>query len=371
MSRLLSLPALMAALAPRGITHPAQLHPSVFRVQNAQARQFDNGSAEHARVMNAWTVGNPAVAGMGFTVSVYEQIVARSYDVLYPEIEYTKFLPAGSIDTSINPGAKIASARVRDWRGKGAFRAVVGKDIPTVGVAMGKISVPLEAGGISAHADLEDIRAVAAGFEGMNLLTDLGAAMRLAYERHREYVFFFGFSPLGFDGYLNSAQVSQTTAGTKAAGGTTWAVATPAEIVKDVTTAIATIITQTRNIFRPNRIVLPLAQWLQLTSMNIGGTSGSLQNESVLSYLERILTRTVGGPIEIVPLRYLSDVGVGGTARMIVELANDQTLYMPDAVPFNMLPPQDDQFSTYLYGDYKFGGLLRPQPRAALYMDGI
>lgn len=371
MSRLLSLAPLMAAMAARGVVHPAQLSRDVFRVQNAQTHQFDNGATEHARVMNAWTPGNPAVAGMGFNVSIYEQIVARSYDVLYPEIEYTKFLPPGALDTSVNPGAKIASARVRDWRGKGAFRAVVGKDIPTVSLAASKISVPLEAGGISANADLEDVRAVAMGFEGMNLLTDLGAAMRMAYERHREYVFFFGFSPLGFDGYLNSAQVSQTTAGTKAAGGTTWAVATPAEIVKDLTTAISTIITQTRNIFKPNRIVLPLAQWLQISAMNIGGTSGSLQNESVLSYLARTLTAMTGAPIEIVPLRYLNDVGVGGTARMIVETANDQTLYMPDAVPFNMLPPQDDQFSTYLYADYKFGGLLRPQPRAALYMDGI
>lgn len=370
MSRLLSLSALMASVAARGVSHPAQLAASVFHVQNAQ-HEFQNGEAERQRVINSWATGNPAIAGMGFNVSIYEQIVARSFDVQYPDIEYTKFLPRGALDTSVNPGAKIASARIRDWRGKGAFRAVVGKDIPTVSVAASKISVPLEAGGISAFADLEDVRAVAMGFEGMNLLTDLGAAMRKAYELHREWVFFFGFSALGMDGYLNSAQVSQTTAGTKAAGGTTWAVATPAEIIKDISTAVSTIITQTRNVYKPNRIVLPLAQWLQISLMNIGGTNGSLQNETVLSYLTRTLPAMTGAPIEIVPLRFLNDVGVGGTARMIVELANDQTMYMPDAVPFNMLPPQDDQFSTFLYADYKFGGLLRPQPRSALYMDGI
>ncbi len=358
MSRLIQLDALMRDA---GIAHPGQLPRGMFADSN-----------QHARVMNAWTPGNPSIGGMGFTVSVFEQISARAFDVLYPEILYTQWIPAGAVDTAISPGAKIASVRVRDWRGKGAFRAAMGKDIPTVGIAMNKISVPLEAGGVSAYADLDDIRSVAAGFEGMNLLTEKGAAMRLAYERHREFTFFYGFTPLGFDGYLNSAQVPQTTAGTKAAGGTTWAVATPAEMVADVVNAITTIVTQSKGIHFPNRIGLPLAQYMKLAATNIGGTSGSLQNESVLSYLLRTLPAVNGGvPIEIKPLRYLNDVGVGGTARMIVETVNNDTFYIPDAVPFNMLPPQDHAYATHLYADYKFGGLLRPYPRSALYVDGI
>lgn len=356
-TRLQSLALLMRDA---GLGHPGQIPAGLFADRNA-----------HVQVMNAFTTGNPAISGMGFSVNIYEQVVARAFDVVYPEIEYTKFIPAGAIDTSVSPGAISAVARVRDWRGKGAFRAVVGKDIPTVGVSAGRISVPLEAGGVSANADLEDVRRVAFGFEGMSLLTDLGAAMRKAYELHREVTFFYGFTPLGFDGYLNSPQVAATTAGTKAAGGTGWANATPAEIVLDFTTSASTIITQSRGIYKPNRFVLPLAQYLRLTTLNIGGTNGSLANESVLSYLTRILPAMTGGPVEIVPLRYLNDVGVGGTARMIVETVRDDTFYMPDAVPFNMLPPQDVQYATHLFADYKFGALLRPYPRSALYMDGI
>lgn len=359
MSRLTQLAALMAAF-PGEASHPAKFAKGILNADTS------------TKVMNAYTVGNPAgIAGAGFTVDIYEQISSRAYDVKYPEILWTKFIPAACIDSSISPGARFASARVNDWRGKGAFRAAVGKDIPTVDVSMGKITVPMEAGGVSAHVDIDELRSVAFGFEGMNLLTAKGSAMRLAYERHREQITFYGYSALGFNGYIATPNVPTTTAGTKAATGTTWAVATPAEIVKDVVTAFTTVVTNTNDVFRPNRVVLPLAQWLQIGGMNIGGTAGSLQNESVLSYLKRTLPEIAGQEVEIVALRYLSGAGAGATNRMIVETVNSETFYLPESVPFNMLPPQDDQYSTRLYADYKVGGLLRPFPTSAVYMDGI
>ena len=357
MSRLTQLSALMAAFPGES---PFALAKTIL---NSEAR---------AKVQNAYATGNPAgISGMGFTVDIYEQITARAYDAKYPEIEWSRIMPAAGIDRSVNPGAKFASARMRDWKGKGAFRAVVGKDIPTVGVSAGKIVVPLEAGGVSAHADLDEIRQVAFGFEGMNLLTDLGEAMRGAYERHREVTFFYGFAALGFNGYLNTPNVPATTAGTKAAGGTTWANATPAEIVKDISDNISGVIVATNGVMKPNRIVLPLAQWLKISLMNIGGTSGSLQNETVLSYLTRTLPAMTGAPIEIISLRYLAGQGAGATDRMIIETVNGDTFYMPESVPFNMLPPQDLQYSTHLFADYKFGGLARFWPTSARYVDGI
>lgn len=361
MSRLTQLAALIQSLEGRGFHHIAQ-------IQNG----LPTDQAERTRVMNSFTPGNPAIMGMGFTVNLYEQIVARAYDVRYPDIEYTRFMPSQGIDTGVNPGAKLASVRVRDWRGRGAFRAVVGKDIPTVGVSADKITVPLEAGGVMLSADIEDIRSVAFGFEGVNLLTDLGAAARKAYERHRELVFFFGYTALGFDSFLNTSTVTATTAGTKGAGGTTWAVATPAEIVKDFVTGVSTIFTNSRGIFKVNRITVPLAQYALLTMTNIGGTSGSLLNETVMSYLTRVLAQFNGGqPVEITYLRYLNDVGSGGTARMIFETIAEDTHYVADPVPFQMLAPQDVAYATNIFADYKFSGFLRPQPRAALFMDGI
>lgn len=360
-SRLTHLTALISSLTGRGFVHPAQIINGLSKLP----------AADRNRVMNAYGVGNPGnLQGMGFTVDLYEQISARAFDVKYPDLLWRDFIPAGSIE-SVNPGAKIVSARQKDWRGRGAFRAAVGKDIPTVGVSVGKISVPVEAGGVSAHVDIEEIRQVAFGFEGMSLLTDLGAAMRRAYELHREVVTFYGFSPLGFEGYINGASVPTTTAGTKAAGGTTWAVATPAEIVKDITTGVTTPRLNSKGIWKVNRIAVPTAQFIQLSMLNAAGTAGTLVNETLLTYLLRTLPAQAGGPVEIVELRYLEGAGAGATNRAVFEVVQNDTFWMPDAVPFNMLPPQDNTYQTSLFADYKFGGLLRPYPTSSLYMDGI
>lgn len=358
-TRLTSLGLLLASFPG---AHAGAINPALFG-------NTETGRGEYARVMNA--VGNPAgLNAMGFTVSVYDQISSRAFDVKYPEIQWSKFIPSASIE-SVSPGAVSAIARVRDWRGKGAFRAVIGKDIPQVGISIAPITVPLEVGAVSASVDREDLRRVAFGFEGMNLLTEKGAAMRLAYERHREDVFFFGYSPLGFDGYINTATVPATTAATKTAGGTTWAVATAQEIVNDVITAVSTIITNTAGIFRPNRIVLPIAQLLRAGSLNYSLTGGTPTGESVLVYLKRTLPELTGGPVEFAELRYLTGAGAGATNRMIVETVQTDTFYMPDAIPFDMLPPQDVQFATHLFAEYKFGGLLRPWPTSAVFVDGV
>lgn len=328
-----------------------------------------------ARIQNAFTPGNPAGmnGAMGFDVNIFEQITGRAYDVKLPEIAWSKTIPAASIDTSINVGAKMASYRTKDRRGKGAFRAAVGKDIPVVGVTMNKVTVPLESAAVSASIDLDDLRAVAFGFEGMNLITELGAVMREASERHIEQVFFYGFSTLGFAGYIDYSLVPATTAATKAATGTTWAVATPDEIIKDIQTAIGTVYANSKGLFVPGRVEIPIEQFVQISSQRINGTSGNGVNETVLSFVKKnnLFTQLTGRELEVVSLRYLDGAGAGVTDRMIVSVNEAEHHWLPMPEAFNMLAPQDRQLATDLFATYKFGSYHKPYPTSALFMDGI
>ncbi len=328
------------------------------------------------QVQNAFTPGNPAGlnGAMGFTVNVFEQLQARAYDVKLPDIQWSSTIPSGSIDTSINVGAKLTSYRVRDRRGKGAFRAAVGKDIPTVGVTMNKVAIPIESAAVHASIDLDDLQAVQFGYEGMNLITDQGAVMREAAERHIEEVFFFGYASLGFAGYLDYSLVPASTALTKAAGGTTWAVATGDEIVKDIHFAIGLVFANSKGVFIPGRVEIPLAQLVQISSQRMGGAAGaSGENETVLSYIKKnnLYTQTTGQELQVVGLRYLDNAGAGATDRMIVSEFKDENHYMPMSEPFNMLPPQDRQLSTELFAKYKFGSYHKPYPTSAQFIDGI
>ena len=364
MSRLTNLAALVSSFqtSGSGLTHISQIVNGI-KPEDRQA------------VLNAWSPGNPAGldGAMGFNVNIFEQIQARSYDVKLPEILWSSVIPAGSVDTSINVGAKLTSYRVRDRRGKGAFRAAVGKNIPTVGVTMNKVTIPIESAAVHGQVDLDDLQAVAFGFEGMNLLTDIGVVMREASERHIEQTFFYGYAGLGFAGYLNYSLVPATTAGTKAGGGTTWAVATPDEIIKDVQTAISTVWQNSKGIFVPGRVELPLPQFGQISSQRINGTGGNGVNETVLSFLKKnnLYTQLTGQELDIVPIRYFIDAGAGGTARMCVSERKDENHYMPMSEVFNMRPPQDEAFATNLFAKYKFGSYHKPFPTSAIYVDGI
>lgn len=348
------------------------------RIQNAKklADDLNVPLATLAHVMNAWTPGNPAGlnGAMGFDVNVFEQVTARAYDVQMPDILWNQTLPPASIDTSINPGAKLASYRVRDRRGKGAFAAVVGKDTPTVAVTQNKVTIPIEVARVHAQADIDDIRAVAMGFEGMNLLTDLGVVMREASERHIEEVFFYGYANLGFAGYLDYSLTPATSAGTKAAGGTTWAVATGDEIVKDVATAMGLVYSNSKTKFLPGRLELPAAQMVQIASQRMGGAAGATgENVTVLAYLQKnnLFTQLTGQDLQIVTLRHLQGAGSGGTNRMILSEWKEENYYMPFSIPFNMLAPQDAQFATNLFAEYKFGSFHKPYPTSAQFIDGI
>lgn len=348
------------------------------RIQNSKKLADDLGVplAMIAHVVNAWTPGNPAGlnGAMGFDVNVFEQVTAKAYDVLMPDILWNQTLPPGSIDTSINPGAKLASYRVRDRRGKGAFAAVVGKDTPTVAVTQNKVTIPIEVARVHAQADIDDIRAVAMGFEGMNLLTDLGVVMREASERHIEEVFFYGYANLGFAGYLDYSLTPATSAGTKAAGGTTWAVATGDEIVKDVATAMGLVYSNSKTKFLPGRLELPAAQMVQIASQRMGGAAGATgENVTVLAYLQKnnLFTQLTGQDLQIVTLRHLQGAGSGGTNRMILSEWKEENYYMPFSIPFNMLAPQDAQFATNLFAEYKFGSFHKPYPTSAQFIDGI
>lgn len=348
------------------------------RIQNAKKLADDLGVpvATIAHVLNAWTPGNPAGlnGAMGFDVNVFEQVTARAYDVLMPEIRWNTTLPPGSIDTSVNPGAKLASYRVRDRRGKGAFAAVVGKDTPTVAVTQNKVTIPIEVARVHAQADMDDIRAVAMGFEGMNLLTDLGVVMREASERHIEETYFFGYASLGFAGYLDYSLTPATSAGTKAAGGTTWAVATGDEIAKDVNTALGLVYANSKTRFLPGRVEIPPAQMVQIAGQRMGGAAGATgENITVLNYIKKnnLYTQLTGQELQVEVLTYLTGAGSGGTNRMIVSEFKEENHYMPFSIPFNMLAPQDAQFATNLFAEYKFGSYHKPYPTSAQFIDGI
>jgi hypothetical protein len=96
---------------------------------------------------------------------------------------------------------------------------------------------------------------------GISLPTENISACNLAFETFMEKVASIGHTATGMKGLGNLADVTAVTATTKAATGTTWAVATSVEIVADLHKLVDGVITASLETSQPDTIVLPLAQY--------------------------------------------------------------------------------------------------------------
>lgn len=206
------------------------------------------------------------VTAQELAFSIYTDVDAAFFDVEYPEHDWYKLLKEDQINNNINPGATTYAARIRDRQGAAAF---VGKNennnIPKVSQTIGAIEIPMAASAVGATLNNEDARQYQFGFNS-NLAQDLGECMRTACDNLIEQTTFFGDPSVGFKGFLNYDNITVTNAPNGAANDTEWTTKTGLEMVKDVNDAITKVWEDSRNVFVPNTVYLPLAQYALISN---------------------------------------------------------------------------------------------------------
>lgn len=306
---------------------------------------------------------------MELVISSFEDMEAAFYDVLYGDIQWRDVVPEASIDTGVNPGADATSYRVRDRRGKGAFRAQHDNGIPTVGQTVDKILVPVEVAGVSAVFDRDDARKMQFGYN-QNLLTELADIMREACERHVEGTIFYGDDSIGaFEGWLDYSNVTVSNAPNGAGGNPEWSTKTPAEIIKDVNDAITAVWTGSKQVHLPDTVFLPGEQLGYIA----GTAKGDETDTTILEFLKKnnVYTSLTGKELTFKAVRYLDGAGAGGADRMVVAETNPRNFKVPFSIPFDLLDPQERGFDVELYAEYKFGSFHIRYPGCMLYVDDI
>ena len=224
--------------------------------------------------------------------------------------------------SDINAGATQYAFISRDRQGAAAFRGQAeNNNIPMVSQTAGSSTVPLCASNVGAKIDNEDARQYQMGFNG-NLAQDLGECMRFACDNLVERTVFFGDDAVGFKGFMNFPGVTTSTAVSGAAGDTVWSKKTAAEMVKDINDGLAAVWTNSRGVFLPNTVFLPLEQFnlLATTPYTLGASAAVFQ--SALDYVKKynIYTNQRGKELEIIPIRYLKNANVSGDkGRMILQ----------------------------------------------------
>lgn len=128
-------------------------------------------------------------------------------------------------------------------------------------------------------------------------------------------------------GLTNNPAVTPVAAAAGAAGGTTWASKTPQEMLRDVNAAIQSAWLATGYKFPPRKVLLPPTQF-GLLATQVNSSAGV---QTILTFLKmaNIATQQLGVDLEILPLKWLTGRGTGGTDRMVVYTQDPNLLVLP------------------------------------------
>lgn len=323
----------------------------------------------------SFTYGGQANVNMQeIAFSIYTAVDSAFYDVEYPEHDWYKAVSEDQVLSDINAGATQYAFISRDRQGAAAFRGQAeNNNIPMVSQTAGSSVVPLCASNVGAKIDNEDARQYQMGFNG-NLAQDLGECMRYACDNLVERTFFFGDDAVGFKGFMNFPGVTVSPASIAAAGGTEWSKKTAAEMVKDINDGLAAVWTNSRGVFLPNTVFLPLEQFnlLATTPYTLGASAAVFQ--SALDYVKKynIYTNQRGKELEIIPIRYLKNASASDDkGRMILQDRSKRNQALPFPMGYTLQAPVPVPLGAEFYSEQKHGSYVIRQPLSTLYVDGI
>ena len=315
----------------------------------------------------------PNVQAQELAFSIYTAVDAAFFDVEYPEHDWYKLVQEDQIISGINPGATSYASRIRDRQGTAAF---VGKsetnNIPKVSQSIGAVEVPMAASAVGATLTNEDARQYNFGFNA-NLAQDLGECMRTACDNLIEQTVFFGDPAVGFRGFLNYQGITVTNAVNGASQKATWADKTAAEIIKDVNDAINKVWTDSKGVFLPNTVFLPLAQYALINQLPMVLSGGQAVLLSAAEYLKKnnIFTNLRGQDLKIIPIRYLAKAGAASADRMVVMDRSKRNQGLPFPMPYTVQAPVPVPLGSEFYAEQKHGSYFIRQNLSTLYVDGI
>jgi hypothetical protein len=319
-----------------------------------------------------------------------EYIQAQSYDVLYPELKGRTLF---ALNTEGGEGINTITYRSYDKRGETAIIAGKVTDLPRGDISGEEYSIPVKTLGNAFGYSRQEL--AAAKVTGMPLEARKAEASRKSYEEKVNQLIFFGNAENKLHGFFNgpvgapclTAERSTVAGGSLNANATQWRSGdkTPDDIVADLNTALVEMYESTLQVFRPNMIIMSVAdkQLLMNTPRSLQSDvsilNWFLQNNDFINSADQI--KDVNEVKGIYP-----DTGTGGSGTItdvidgrtagrangftVVAMSEDN-LRVREPFPYMHLPVQLKglEFEINCYG--RFGGVETVRPTAVSHVCGI
>jgi hypothetical protein len=291
-----------------------------------------------------------------------EAIDKRLYTVQFPQLLSRRYIPT---QPDVPEWVSTYTYRMYDLVGSAQIIGASADDLPRADAHGDEESQVIKRLGAAYAYNIFEIRAAAAA--GVPLDAMKASAARLAIGQKIDSMLAIGDSNHRISGLLSLPGITSVTPVTKTGGGTTWANATPAEIIEDVSNLVSSVIDGLNQAegelsFR-YVLLIPVQQHVKIATTRIGDGSDKtilrfiLENNPWLESIE--------------PWRYCSTAGSGGVARAVLYPRSEMVVAGLVPMEFQTLPPQQRNLEYVIDCVASCGGVVVRYPIAIRYMDGI
>jgi hypothetical protein len=287
-----------------------------------------------------------------------EAMKSRVYEVRFQELKGRTLVP---FNTETDRGAESIAWEVMDEVGEAKMGASADSDdIPLVEVSSRKESKLVHNIVSGYRYSINDMWAAA--FSGRPLNDRRGRTARRSIERRVDDVVAVGHAEAGIPGLVNHSDVSSTTVDN---GDWTASARTYLEIAQDVAKMVGETVDATKDIFRPNTLVIPTGQFIHLATKPVSADN----DRTVLNALRDNLREL--GITRIESWNRLEGAGADSADRAVLYLRDPEVLEFDMPLDFFQLPPEPRGLGFVVPVMARVAGLTIHHPAAVRYMDGI
>lgn len=308
-----------------------------------------------------WRLDSANLDGVegAFVARQLEYMRPGLFEVQYPGLKGQMLVPT---NTTVSAGAEQITITIVDQVGEVKPVHASGSDIPSVEVKTFQKSMNFYTFALSYAYTQQEARA--AIFSRMPLLPRKAMATRDQMARKMDDITFTGDTITGLKGLINQTGTDTYTVPTTGAGASaTWESKDSDAILLDLNQAPAQIVTNTKEVWVPDTMLLPLSSYQFIAGKRVGdGTS-----ETILSYF----MRTTAHIRQVESSYKVETAGGSSTKRMTVYKKDPTVLEHYISMMFEQLPPQAVALEVRTICQMRTAGVAVYEPKAMLYADGI
>lgn len=315
------------------------------------------------------------VAETIFFMRELAEIKPQMFDVIYATLKGRQFVPIISGDS----GAETFIFTQFDKSGKAKRISGAAGDNPRVNVKGVQFINPYNSYGASFDYNVQELRAAAKAGRSIDALR--AKQCRAAIAELQDDILALGdpdadngsgsSSPMeGLLSYCLTGMGTQSFVVPQIAGSSVWiGNKTTDQIILDVNTFLSLIPQNTKDSFKPNTLLLPVAEYLYLAST----PRSTISDTTILTFLE-----DAWPDVEFMSWNRLSGAGAnavspgnGAHDMMVAYDRSPERLWCPITIEYEQLAPQLEKYTYAVYAEMRMGGVVSPYPLSMAFAAGI